>query len=302
MRSRVLLAASLGFMCIAPACASLDSLSFPSFSFPSPAFQWTRGEHHWRIDGEKGAVEWIEITHGLCDATAEFDAQMSCLLAGARVFPPCGGFMSLDLEGAVANESLTPSEETFPPPALIPTLRVVEARLVLDDEGRPTLWRRIRFEHASAWLRAFEHQITSSVGENEAASCQADMPAGMHFGAHYALAQGELFKLDGNAFVVEAQMDAETARRWIETFRDDPADPKLRPPAEIAFDGQTLRVRFAPDESGWIGARTYSLNAPGLDDAEVDIDGTPLTNTKLPIEPSSTYLQLRREAGLDAGS
>ena len=300
MRSKWLTALLLCATSVVSSCcvfADLDAAF--NWQFARPAFNWAHDEHHWRIDAEQDVVEWIEITHGLCDSTEEFDEHTRSVLAGARVFPPGGGFPSWDIDALAAEESFWPRELSVPVLELAPTLRVQEARLVFDDEGLPTLWRTMRFERASAWLVAFQRWMAehwSNVGELDDSS---GVPPGARLAVKAALDQRQLFKLEGNAFVLEAQVDAETARRWIERFRADPADPNLRPPAEISFDGQTLRVRFVPDESGWIGARTYSLNSPGLDHAQLQIERTPLTTSQLSFEPTSIYTQLRREAGLN---
>ena len=285
MRLGPRLAALLGLVCLVSSC----------ISWPDPAFGWEEDEHHWRIDSEHDVVEWIEITHGLCHPSSDFDECMRGLLDGAEEIPP-GSRMSFGISTPPDADLSDQPEWARPFLARTPTLEVVEARFVLDGEGRPTLWRRMRFENASTVLVRQQVGLASMGPDRESALNPLNVtPLGCRLGLIGAIADGPIWRLEGNTFVGEIPVDSASAQLWIELAQRDPVDPALRRPAEIAFNGTTLRVRWTPDETGWIGARTYG-------EALRKAPETAPLQTELQIEPTSTYLQLRHDAGLDVGS
>jgi len=271
-------------------CASL---------FPEPAFKWADDEHYWRIDGEHDVVEWIEIEHGIADPTDDLAPQLRAVLEGRLVFPPSGGFPSLSFDYVAANVDASEDDPIFARiTAADHGVKVVDAHLVLDTEGRVSLWRRTRIDHASAWLDAFQRELSRGGDPPELALI--DQRTGLALDEASSRLQAsalgagvQIWKLDGNALLLELPMTAENAQASIDAWAIEPVDPGVRPPAEISFTEPWLRVRYVPDDTGWIGARPYEISA----------DYSPrvlerLKQSGLSVEPASVYAKLRADAGL----
>lgn len=290
------------FALLSLACACLPScISF----FPEPAFLWADEEHYWRIDGARDVVEWIEIEHGLTSLSEDAPEQLRAVLNGRAVFPPCGGFPSIALDDLAGGESATERDAAV-------NVHVVGAHLVLDDRGRITLWRRTRIERATALMDAFQREAWLRATDKDASGPPG---FGVNVAAdsesrelqHAALLSGlRVWQLDGDAFVLELPMTAACAQRCIDAWKSDPVDPRVRPPAEVSFSESWLRVRWIPDETGWIGAKSYDVTTTdfqgsiphqdsGSARARARLEGAGLT-----IEPRAVYASLRRDAGLRA--
>lgn len=278
-------------------CVALLS-SCCSWSFSTSAFQWRSDEHYWRIDGANDVVEWIEIEHDLGQPTNDASEQLRKVLAGERVFPP-GEWLSFDLEKPVQNIELGGNGNSSAMlHELAASVRVVEAHLVLDTDGRPTLWRRTKFERASKWLEAWQHFVLPMILEEQVNGLideRSLSPASVALIREATSNGAQLWRLDGNALVYELPMTEADARLALSERGSEPVDPSLRQPAEISFDGQVVRCRWRPDETGWIGARAYYW----LGERTGDIpELAPLGDIGIAIEPTESYLALRRAAGL----
>lgn len=290
MHSKSFLVSLLGLACLVSSC-----FSFP----PEAAFCWAETERHLRVDPARDVVEYIEITHGLSDPTDDAADQLRAVLKGARVFPAAGGWLSISFD----EPERTPVVEgdLFCFSELAHTVRVVEARLVLDEKSEPSLWRRVRIECASSWLSGFQDLMTRDID---------DATPGSTFGLPYELTLDpasldllraelrkgfQIWKFDGGTLLMEVPTTAALAERFIEAQRSNIAKPD-DPEVTYEFSDGWLSVRLAPDQSGWI---RLNVDSEPREVAAPPPTPVPLGDIGLAIEPTSTYARLRREAGLN---
>jgi hypothetical protein len=255
-----------------------------------PSFGLAREANYGRTDTERAVVEWIEICDGLNADERDAANQLRQVLAGRRVFPPGGG-LAWDLDDLPRDVSDEEADRFLKRISdLAPSVNIEASRLVLGEDGRPTLWREIRVERAPAMLDALQDACSHRAAYREEPDGiglpeQITLDAPSWTLVREAIRTGwRWWRSDGHAFVVALPMTAENAARCIEAFR---------PTRGIAtFDGEILRVRYEPDASGWLCSRLYSTGA----ESQSHYDGSilpVLRDAAIVPEPVDTYRALR---------
>jgi hypothetical protein len=243
--------------------------------FDRPEYGFHSTEVRWRVDERRDVVEWLEIEHGLVFEKEQHLSGLLEVLDGARVFPAHGGFPCLDLDEIERDLSRQPeaadaeSEEGEPDPEdlafheLAPTFSIVEAAVVIDEEGRASLWRRGRLESAAKWVRLFEDKVLEDIAESkprEPGEPPQEFPvpemeledASWELLRAHVTDGGRLWRFDRDSFQAEIPMTQQDAERLIrELDRDD---------VEASFRDGLLRLRYLPDAGGWIRSRFLELD------------------------------------------
>jgi hypothetical protein len=234
--------------------AALVSGSCLEFGDPKYAFQST--EVRWRVDEQRDVAEWLEIEHGLGIEDEEHLSNLLDVVRGARVFPAHGGFLSfdLDLEQRVASEARRPPDEAVLAfQEFVSTFSIVEAAVVIDDEGRASLWRRGRLQNASEWLRRFEQGVLDAIAGSDEPSTVFPMPDLAFDDASWELLRahvrggGRVWRFEGDAVLLEVPMTQPNAERCIGEL--------ARPEVDASFRDGNLRLRYLSGPGGWIRSR-----------------------------------------------
>lgn len=272
--------------------------------FPAPEFRSTSDEQCLRIVSAEDAFEWIEVEHGLCQLQDDAPDQLRTVLAGKRVFPAGGGFPAFDFDSISVNGDSPQWKMFF---EFLAGLRVVEARLVLDTNGDPTLWRRLRIEHLSDWLNAcHQAQLDDSSdspwfpanGETlpafDAATLELMRQARNSGHRPWSVRDGRL------VFEIPASQEYADLCCGALIAANDAEHDALRS-AEI-FDGATLRLEFPAFSSPWAPgfcSRWSPMFDPipkesmkTADDHGSSVQSS-LESRGLHFEPTATYVQLR---------
>jgi hypothetical protein len=300
MLGHVLLVVGLALSsCGAP---DFSGASFPAldFKFRGPAFLSSRGEQYFRIEAEQDVLEWIQIQHGLVVGDVAVDHsmadQLQSVLAGARIEPAGGGWIAFEFD-KLPKESLSANSEADAVAlrelqALASTVTVEEARLVFDEAGELTLWRKLRAEHASAWLEMAQRSFLSDAALAKTPE-DVRLP-GLSFDApsfellRSEISKGEkVWRFEGGALVTEAPMTAENARRCAARIH--------RIGVETSYDNGHLRIRYLPSANGWIRSMFLIENGSSKYDAAI-VDELEAAGIK--AEAPEAYVSLRSAAGL----
>ncbi len=282
--------------------------------FPGPDFVALREEHFVRIDAAHDVVDWISIEHDLVRGSESAGA-LRGVLAGRRVFPSGGGWISLDLEklsqgndGRQPTEPLDEATEEESAAAkrireLAPGVGIVEVALGLEAKGSLALWRRTRIEHASEWLKLLADEELRV--ESERHGMLDTFPV---FDARtlelalLAQESGERFwKFRDDSLVFEMPMTPANAARCVARITDAAAESKggytrtlLNNLRELKIADERLHARFGPDESGWIALTDNHAKTEKLQ----RITATWAGEHGLAVEPVESFAARRRAAGL----
>jgi hypothetical protein len=330
------------------ACDDVESSTFTSSS----------SEHYFRIDSAGDVAEWLEIEHDVRCEGEKALLHLKGVVSKARVFPAEHGFLDFDeLEREAAEreteielESVSETDvevdaesqvdEVDPRDSLerrflelAPTFQVVEARLVLDEDGRVTLWRRGRIRRASEWLGTLESEFLHDLLETDESASSSEeqdppeepaLPEEPHSPftdyrwdaeslrlLREQIRTGErLWRLEGHAFVVESAMSEENAKLCITNL--------VREDIEASFRDGRIRLRYLPGDGGWIRSTVLTESEPPKADEDAEIpppeDPEPapddddsqdpakfaaeLTAAGIGLGSVQTYRELRKAAGL----
>jgi len=281
-------------LAIAPAC----------ITFPGPAF-WAQGtEHFFRVDAAQDTLEWIEIRHGLQLADEQGPAALQAALAGARVYPPGGGFLSIDLD--TLGDSPEDLELELDPDIvefklLAAGVCVVETRLFAQPQGAVGWWRRTRVERVSDWLEFFHrHELMPTL------PLYALGPPGFSWTlpsfdeATLALTRGAALQgrrpwsLRGDTIVFESEVSEDYAARCLDEAQHQALDDNDTQ-ARWTIEGTHVEAIFAPGPSGWMSC---------IDGGNVRDRGQParsaVRRNQVPLASSEDYTGWRKSAGLPA--
>lgn len=229
--------------------------------FPAPAFRAAASEHFVRIDAERDVIEVLSLHLGLAPGGDDALEQLRAVVDGRRVFPPGGGFLTLDLDRELtADEDDGMEEATRELQELSPSLSIAGAGLALDDRERVTLWRHVRIERASEWLRLAETAERRGPGPHFPAGRLPAFDARSSELQEAAWARGERFLgLEGDSLVIDLPSTSENAALLLAHVLEDALEEGRDGWAALAVSMRSLesrdervRIRLGPDESGWM--------------------------------------------------
>ncbi len=258
-------------------CAALVvSLSSCATLFEAPAFSSRHSELFARIDTYRDTIELVEVSHGFDQWGEGAGEQLQAVLDGKPQYPAGGGWLSWDLDQLI-RESVGNDGSSG--------VRVLEARLVEDENGAHSLWRRFMIEGASAWVATWE--VVPSEPTQDAATTK--LMARAKKSGH------RLWSLQNDALVYSAHVSADYAERFRQSLvsaHPEVAWSELN--SVLSYDGTVLRFRYPPDDRGWFGfagAFGWLMISDSCEPSNLEALG-------FKVEPREVYFHLRLAAGL----
>jgi|SRR5690349_20282232 len=240
-------------------------------------------EQHTRVLLDEDAMEWIAIEHGLCVGSDGGEDQLRELLSG-KPYLPGAGFM-IDLSDPELREQMKDeSPESRVALEYFAGLQVLEARLVLDEHGDPTLWRRMKtgpvLELINSRMAPVDFPV-SGMPELDAASVES---------LERAKDEGRrIWTLTPDGLVFEGPVSAAFAERCRVDWKSDGAP-------EPSFDGTTLKLEF-PNRNGGSPWSTEIVGRAAWNASTAETLRF-LESHGFQVQSAETYAQLRAAAGL----